>query len=131
MLRKLLCAVTVLTFSVGIVAAEEVDAILTGVLNNGKSIKYSPVKLNAKGDVEARFKVAVTTTVTDDAKVVTGKFNETDKKWEAGNAIPGGLNAEMFKNLSTKSAVQVHLTVEVFGKNRKVTQVMVRTPAGK
>lgn len=128
MFSRLSGSLLVLTLCAGFAGADDVDAILKAVENDGKLVRFTAVMLGGDGKVIAISKVKTASSVASDAKILSGKWNDQTKKLEAGAAIPGGLKADIFKDLANAKAVQVRLTLEAFGKNRKVTQIIVRTP---
>jgi hypothetical protein len=108
-----------------VTADAEFDAILkqVGPQTNGVGgIAYVRVELNEKGGVAKSFALK-TGQVTKDTKVVMGKFNEAEKKWEAGDEIPNGLYGDIFKDLGAKT-IYVRMT---FRDDRKAfSQILVR-----
>jgi hypothetical protein len=77
--------------------------------------------LDSKGKVVSTvFKEGL---VTKDTKVVMGKYNEKEKQWEAGDAIPDGLYGDIFNDLGAKT-VYVRITPR---EDRKgIAQILVR-----
>ena len=62
------------------------------------------------------------------AKVIKGMFNKDDQKFVAGDAIEGGIKADMFKNATDEKGkgVNARLTIADDGADKgKITQVMV------
>jgi hypothetical protein len=106
-------------------ADPEFDAILKqiGGQNNGTgAVAYLRLELDAKGDVLKTFGV-MNGVVNKDTKVVMGKFNETAKKWEAGDAIPNGLYGDIFKDLGAKT---MYVRITLRDDRRGITQILVR-----
>ncbi|MBI2804930.1 MAG: hypothetical protein HYX68_08115 [Planctomycetes bacterium] len=120
MIRKMACAVFVMTVAIGFTFADEFTAVITKA-GDGK-ITYQKFKKKVKGEKKVeKDGDPVTISLATDAKIVTGKKNKETKKLEAGTAIEGGLNAEIFKNASQKKGVFARITTE----GDKVTQIMV------
>ncbi len=119
MIRKLFCAAIVLTFSVGVALADEFTAIITKV--DGNKITFTKFDFKAKEKGEP-----MTLPAADNVKVVKGKFNKEEKKFETGDAIEGGLNNKMFKEIGEKG-VFVRITTD----DGKITQIMSTGFGGK
>ena len=60
---------------------------------------------------------------TPETKVAMGKYNEKEKKWEAGEPIEKGLYGDLFKDLG-KQGVLVHFIPRE--DNRGVSEILVR-----
>ena len=88
-MRKLVCAVTLLVFCVGVTMADEIRAIITKVEGNNVTFKEAKKKGEPPGEEK-------TLPVSDNVKVVKGKRNPDTKKLEAGDDIADGLKNEMF-----------------------------------
>jgi len=99
MLRKLLCALVVMSVSIGFVTAEEFMASIKKV--DGKKVTFSKVALGKGKDKGAKAE-DVTLPVAKDAKITKAKFNKEEKKIEAGEAIEGGLKNEIFAKIGEK-----------------------------
>ena len=112
MLRRIIGAVVVLVFCVGITLAEEIRAIIIKV--DGDKVTFAESKGKGERGPEQ------TLTVSEKVKVVKGKFNKDTKKLEAGDAIDGGLKADMFSKIGDKG-LPATLTIE----DKKCTQVIV------
>jgi hypothetical protein len=110
MVKKCFGAVVMLLVSLGLVYAEEFGARITKV--DGNKIEITKGKKGEKGE-------ASTLTVSDNVKVVRGKFTE-EKKIEAGEALPDGLKNEVFKK--SEKGVFARITT---GDDGKVTQIVV------
>ena len=114
---------------VGVVLAEELQVTITGVKTDGNVTTISYVTKAKKGE-EGKKGTAVLAT---NAKVIKGMFNKDDQKFVAGDAIEGGIKADMFKNATEEKGkgVNARLTIADDGADKgKVTQVMV-TGGGK
>ena len=115
MIRKLVCAMCVMTVAVGFVLADEFQAGITKIEGNKVTLqKFKKGKKGAKGEADGD---PVTITVTTDAKVVKGNFNKDTKKVEAGDAIEGGLKADTFSKVSTDAPVMATITTDADNKN--------------
>ncbi len=115
MFRKLVCAMFVMTIAIGVTFAD-FNATITKVDGSKVTIqKYKKVKGKApEKDGDA------TTIDVGTAKVVKGTFNKDTKKLEAGDAIEGGLKAEIFAKIGEKG-VQARFIEE----GDKVTTIMI------
>jgi len=108
-----------------VMADSEFDAVLkqVGPQTNGRGgIWYTRLELDDKGGVVKTFPLK-SGLVTKDTKVVMGQYNEKDKKWEAGEAIPKGLYGDIFKDLGAKT-VYVRITFQ--DDRRAISQILVR-----
>lgn len=98
MIRKLACAMLVMTVGIGLVAAEEFTATITKVEGDKVTFqKYKKAGDKAKFGKGEKDGDPVTLPVKSDAKLTKAKFNLEDKKWESTGAIEGGLKNEIFK----------------------------------
>jgi hypothetical protein len=111
MLRKLIGGVVVLALCVGIALAEELQGVITKV--EGKKVTFTEMKGKEKGDTK-------TLTVSDKLKVVKGKFNKETKAVEVGDAIEGGLKADVFANISEKG-----VRAQIVTEGDKITEIRV------
>lgn len=121
MFRKLVCSVFVMTVSLGFVAAEEFGALITKV--DGTKVTYYKVAKKGKKDGDA-----ITMELAKDAKVAAGKFDKTDKKWTAGDAIEDGIKAKIFTDIDAEKGVPVRITTD--DDKKGITQILV-TKKGK
>jgi hypothetical protein len=87
-MQKIFAAAVILLVGVAVLAADEFGGIITKV--EGNKLSVTKFKKGEKGGEE------VTLTVSDSVKVVKGKFNQETKKFEAGEALEGGLKNERF-----------------------------------
>jgi hypothetical protein len=102
MIRKLGCAIVVLTIAIGFALADDFTAQVTKI--DGKKVTYYKTKKGKKdGD-------AITMEVTKDFKVVKSKQDPDDKKKQIdGDEIKDGLKADMFSKASDDTPVTVRL----------------------
>jgi hypothetical protein len=115
--RKLgLALVVMMGLGFGFAAAEEFGAIITKVDGNKVSL-YKTKKKGAKDGDE------ITLTADDKVEVAKGKFNKDDKKFVAGDAIEGGLKAEMFKKIGEKG-IGARIITDDDGKKIKTILIM-------
>ncbi len=108
-----------------VMADSEFDAILkqVGPQTNGRGgIAYTRVELDGKGGVVKTFPLR-TGLVTKETKVVMGKYDAKEKKWEAGDAIPKGLYGDIFKDLGAKT---VYVRITLRDDRRAISQILVR-----
>jgi hypothetical protein len=113
MLRKVVPAMLVMLFCVGLVFAEDVRALITKV--DGNKITYYENKGKGEKGTDA-----ITVEATATIKVNKGKFNKDTKKLEAGDAVEGGLKADMFSKIPEKG-LPATITIE----DKKATQIIV------
>ena len=90
-----------------VMADSEFDAVLKQVgpqTNGAGGIWYTRIELDEKGGVLKTF--ALTSgRVTKDTKVVMGKYNDKEIKWDAGDDIPKGLYGDIFKDLGAQDGL--------------------------
>lgn len=119
MLRKLACVAVVLTFSVGLILAEEFNVNIKKVdgdkISAVKGAKFNKDTKKLEGGTE------VTLTTVGDVKVVSGKKNKDTKKVETGDAIEGGLKNKMFSDIG-ENGIGARVTTNDDG---KVTEIVV------
>jgi hypothetical protein len=121
MVRKMVCAMFVMTVVIGLAFAEEFNCSITKV--DGNKITYQKFKKKDKvGD-------PVTIEVAKDAKVAKGVLDKDTKKYSVGDAIEGGLKADVFAKASEDKGVQVRITTS--DDNKSVTQILVLGKKGK
>jgi hypothetical protein len=120
MIRKLACAMVVMTVTIGFALAEEFTAGITKI--DGDKITYYKMKKGKKdGD-------AVTIDVAKDAKIIKGKQDPDDKKKTIdGDAIENGLKADVFSKASDEKPV----TVRLFTDDDKKVVTKIRVGGGK
>jgi len=118
MLRKVVGALFVAVFCIGITLAGEIRAIITKV--EGDKVTFAENK--GKGERGPEKTLPVSPTV----KVVKGKFNKETKKVEAGDAIEGGLKHKMFSTISEKG---INATIVTDADDKHITEI--RVVAGK
>jgi hypothetical protein len=117
MLRRAVCAVVVLAFSVGLVMAAEIRGRITKISDDGKTITVGKYDRETKDITDAK-----EYTVSSTVKILKGKFNKEEKKLEStGDELKNGLGNDRFKNLG-KRGVSVTITTDDSG---TVTQIIV------
>lgn len=122
------CTVTL----AGFVMADEFTALITKV--DGKNITYYKTKAAEGGKKGKAEKVgdAIKGTAADKVTVAKGMFNKDDMKFTAGDAIEGGLTADIFKNASDDAPVNAVITIADSGPDKgKITQVLKAGGGGK
>jgi hypothetical protein len=121
-MKKLVLAAVCTVALVGIAMADEFGALITGIETKDGTTTVTYIK-GKKNDQEGTKGTAV---LAKDAKVVKGTFNKDDKKFVVGDAIPGGIKADNFKDVSADKAVNARLTIADEGDNKgKITQIMM------
>ena len=113
MCRRIVSAGVVLALCVGISLAGEMSGIITKV--DGTKVTFTEMKGKEKGD-------EMILTVTDNVKVVKGKFNKETKKVEVGDAIEGGIKADVFTKIGEKGMRAMIVTDD---DNKKITEIRV------
>jgi major membrane immunogen (membrane-anchored lipoprotein) len=110
MIRKLGCAMVVMTVAIGFALADDFTAQITKI--DGNKITYYKTKKGKKdGD-------AITMEFVKDGKVVKGKQDPDDKKKQIdGDAVDGGLKADVFSKASDDTPVTVRLFTDKDNKN--------------
>src|ERR1700721_570358 len=101
MLYRLIVTVVVMLVAVELAVAEEFDAVITDASRASTKLKKRPDKLvYGKLTLDSKGKVVSTVykegTVTKATKVAMGSFDEKKKKWSLGEAIEGGIGADLF-----------------------------------
>jgi hypothetical protein len=124
MIRKLACAVVVLTLSVGFVLADDFFATITAV-KEGKVTYQKYKKSTEKGKKGEKDGDPVTLPVAADATIAKGKFNKEDKKFEAGDKIEDGLKNEMFTKIGDNG---MGAMISTDADNKTITKIMLFTP---
>jgi hypothetical protein len=128
MLSRLLvtAALSVVT---GFATAEEFDAVVDdGTRQATKAAKapekfyFGKILVDSKGRVVSQ--VNVQGQVTKDTKVARGSFDEKTKTWVPGEAIEGGVEAELFKDQGKVLRVRV----KVADDGTTIRQVLVTDP---
>jgi|SRR5438270_13313925 len=114
MVRKLVCAMILLVFCVGVTLADEIRAIIIKV--DGNKVTFAESKGKGERGEEKTLPVA------SEVKVVKGKFNRDTKKLEAGDAIDQGLKNEMFSRIGEKG---MRATIVTDDDNKKITEIRV------
>ncbi len=112
-MRKLLGVMLVLALFCGIAFAEEISAIILKV--EGDKVTFAEAKGKEKGPEK-------TLPVADNVKVVKGKFNKDTKKFEAGEALEGGLKNERLSKIGEKG---VRGLIVTDADNKKITEIRV------
>jgi hypothetical protein len=102
MIRKLVCAMFVMTVGVGLLAAEEFSASITKV--DGDKVTFQKMKKGEKGKGfggQEKDGDPVTLPVAKDAKITKAKFSfdkdNMKATWTSEGAIEGGLKNDLFK----------------------------------
>ncbi|MSU79019.1 MAG: hypothetical protein EXS16_13100 [Gemmataceae bacterium] len=118
MFRKLVCAMFVMTVSLGLLAAEEIRGVVTKV--DGDKVTVQKFKKGEKGKQGEKDGDPIVITVAKDAKIAKAKF--ADKKLEAGEALADGLKNEIFTKIGEKG-VGVRITTD--DTSKAATQILV------
>jgi hypothetical protein len=114
MLKRVVTAVAVLGFLVGVAMADEIRAIIIKV--DGDKVTFAENKgKGERGDEK-------TLPVSDKVKVVKGKLNPDTKKLEAGDKIENGLKNEMFSKIGEKGMRALIITDK---DNKHITEIRV------
>jgi hypothetical protein len=102
MVNKLISSMVALVVLAGLATAEEFDAVVNdparGFAKQKKAadkFSYCRITLDSKGKVVSM--IYKDGTVTKDTKVVMATFDEKKRKWTPGEAVEGGVGADIFK----------------------------------
>jgi len=104
--------------------AREFDAIYKtkGLRTNGRgTIAFIRIERDDSGKVINKFGLQ-TGLVTADTKYVMGKYNEAEKKWEAGDEIPNGLDGDLLKDPGSKT---IYVRIKLRDDRRGIAQFLV------
>src|SRR5262245_40517310 len=126
MVNKLIATVFATLAVVGSAAAEEFDAVIndatrafTKQKKAPEAFYYGKLTLDSKGQVVSTvYKEGVVTKAT---KVVMGTLNDK-KKWVPGEAVEGGVGADLFKEAG--KVLQVRVTVA--DDKKTIQQILVK-----
>ena len=120
MVRKMFCAVVVMTVAIGFVVADEFNATITKV--DGNKITYQKYKKSeVKGKKGEKDGDPVTLEVAKDAKIAKG--TQAKGKVEVGDPIEGGLKADVFAKVSEEKGVGAHITTD--DTKKVVTRIVI------
>jgi hypothetical protein len=108
----MVCALVVLAFSVGLAMSEEFFVAIKKV-EDGKITAAKVKKGEKPGD-------DMTYTLAENVKVVKGKFNPEEKKFEAGEALEDGLKNKRFEKIG-----KFGVFAQIITKDDKVTEIRV------
>jgi len=124
--KKTITRILVKTTDAPLVQADpEFDAILKRIgrpFSGRWGIGYVRVELDDKGKILKSFALT-TATVTKDTPIAMGKYNEKEKKWEAGDPIPNGIAGDIFKDLGAKT---LYIRITLRDDRRGIAQILVR-----
>jgi len=114
-----ICTLSLVSF----VLADQFGATITSIETKGGATTISFTK---KGKMKGETGDKGTAVLASDAKVVKGKFDADAKKMVAGDAIEGGIKADMFKEISADKGVGATITIADDGANKgKITEIIV------
>jgi hypothetical protein len=117
MLRKVIGAALVLVLFVGVAFAEQIRGVITKV--DGDKVTFAPVE--GRGP-DAKRGEEKTLPVAKDVKVIEGKFNKEEKKFE-GEALEGGLTNKRFAKIGKKG---IGATIVTDADNKTITEIRLR-----
>ena len=118
MFRKLLCSVVVMAVAITFVAADEFTAVIKKVDDKGVTFAKTDKKGKAGDDQ----------TLPAVEKVTVNKGTSKKGEVTVGDAIDGGLKAEVFTKIGEKG-LQARITTDA--DNKKITAVVVIGKKGK
>lgn len=102
-------------------AEREYDGVIKSVVQGG--CWHVHVELDDKGEIVQTFGLKSASTMRD-TMVAMGKYNEQEKKWEAGEPIEKGLYGDIFKDLGKQGYVLVRFVPRE--DNRGIAEILVR-----
>jgi hypothetical protein len=114
MWRKVFGGVLVLVFCASLGLADEIRAVILKV--DGDKVTFAENKGKGEKGPEQTLPVAA------NVKVVKGKYNQENKKIEAGDALEGGLKNEVFTKIGEKGLRGVVITD---ADNKTITEIRV------
>jgi len=121
MVRKLVCAMFVMTVAISFVMADEFTATITKV--DGKNVSFQKYKKSeVKGKKGEKDGPETTLPTTADVKVAKGTPAKGGKV-DVGDAIEGGLKSEVFTKIDAKKGLTARITTDADNKN--ITQILV------
>jgi hypothetical protein len=121
MFKKFVLAGFTFVVLVGVSLSDEMRVFITKI--EGDNVTF------AKNEGKGKKGDPMTLPVAKDLKVNKGNFNKDTKKIEAGDAIDGGLKAEVFTKIDPEKGMQV--TIVTDADNKKITQIIVGGKKGK
>lgn len=127
MIRKLACAMFVMTVVIGIALADEYTATITKV--DGNKITMQKYKKGMKGKKGEKDGDAFTVEVAKDAKIIKGKFDKDAKKVVDDEEIKDGLKADIFVKATEEKGVTATITTD--DDKKVVTKIRVGGKGGK
>jgi hypothetical protein len=114
MLRKFVCAAVIVVIGLGVVMADEFNAVITKV--DGNKVTFRKGKKDSE---------ETTLTVTADAKIVKGsKYNKDTKKYDVTDPLESGLKNEMFSKTKLEEK-GVFATITTDADNKHITAITV------
>ncbi len=126
MFRKLLCALFVMSVSMGLVAAEEFTGIIKKV--DGDKITFAKLAFG-KGKDKDKKAEDITLPTAKDCKINKGTRDFKAKETKVGDAIEGGLKNEIFTKIDDKNRVIARITTDA--DNKTITNIVVLPAFGK
>jgi hypothetical protein len=121
-MTKIVAAVVLFVFSVGVASAEDFAAVIKSIDGNKVTLTKTT---NGKKDPAAAKKTEPTTlTASSDVKVSSGKYNKKTKTVEVGDAVDGGLKSSMLTTGKAKCQVTTNsegniTSIVLISKNKK------------
>lgn len=83
---------------------------------------YARLDVDEKGKVLKAFQTS-SSAVTQDTKVVMGKYDATGKKWTAGEAIPKGVFGDIFRDPGAKN---IYVRITMRADRKAIAQILVQ-----
>ena len=117
MVRKLFCAMIVMTVAIGFVAADPIQVRILKV--EGDDVTFQKTKKAEKGKKAENDGDPVTKSAAG-AVVAKMKFNKEEKKIEVGEKVESGLKNEIFTKISEKG-VGARINIE----GDKITEILI------
>ncbi len=120
MKSKLVCTAMAVLVFVGVAMADTFPAIITEV-KDGK-VTFFKATFNKEAKKLEKDGDKMTLPAADDIKVSKGKFDKDAKKFVAGDAIEGGLKADLFGKIG-ENGLNASITTDA--DNKKVTEINI------
>jgi hypothetical protein len=117
---RMVCSTAAVLAFVGVAMSDTYTALITGV-KDGK-VTFYKAKFN-KAEKKLEKEGDKITLPAEDAKVSKGKFDKDAKKFVAGDAIEGGIKAELFGKATEEKGIGATITTDT--DDKKITEILL------